>query len=146
MSAKGDSGNGKSGGTAKGLGSLLEFLKENRGFDFTGYKRSSLERRIQKRMAELGVKTYGDYQDHLEVNPDEFTDLFNTILINVTSFFRDKPAWDYLAEEIIPQLLEGKPESEPIRVWSAGCASGEEAYTTAMLLAEALGDEAYTRR
>ena len=81
-------------------------MKQTRGFDFTGYKRSSLQRRIKKRMAEVEINTYGDYQVYLEVTPDEFTDLFNTILINVTGFFRDKPAWDYLSEDVIPKLLD----------------------------------------
>jgi two-component system CheB/CheR fusion protein len=129
-----------------GLQSLLEFLKRNRGFDFTGYKRSSLERRIRKRMNEEGVETYEDYQDHLEVTPDEFSELFDTILINVTGFYRDKPAWTYLSDEVVPQILEDVPAPEPIRVWSAACATGEEAYTLAMILAEALGEQDFRRR
>ncbi|NJO53299.1 MAG: hypothetical protein HC840_32205 [Leptolyngbyaceae cyanobacterium RM2_2_4] len=112
--------------------SLLDYLKRVRGFDFTGYKRSSLKRRVQKRMATKGINRFEDYLDYLEVYPSEFIDLFNTILINVTSFFRDQPAWSYLQETIIPQLISGKSEDEPIRVWSAGCASGEEAYTLAI--------------
>ena len=129
-----------------GLPALLDYLKDTRGFDFTGYKPTSLERRIQKRMAEVGVADYRDYQDYLEVTPDEFTDLFDTILINVTSFFRDQPAWDHLAEEPLPKLLEQVPAPNPIRVWSAGCASGEEAYTAAIVLAEALGEEDFKAR
>jgi two-component system CheB/CheR fusion protein len=129
-----------------GLQSLLEFLKRNRGFDFTGYKRSSLERRIRKRMEGLGIGTYEEYQDHLEVTPDEFTQLFDTILINVTGFYRDKPAWTYVSEEVVPQILEDVPATEPIRVWSAACATGEEAYTVAMILAEALGEDDFQRR
>ena len=129
-----------------GLVSLLEFLKSNRGFDFSGYKRTSLERRIQRRMQEVGASTYEEYQDLLEVTPGEFTDLFNTILINVTGFFRDKPAWDYLRTDVIPQLVESVPDSEAIRVWSAACATGEEAYTLAILFAEVLGDDEFRRR
>jgi two-component system, chemotaxis family, CheB/CheR fusion protein len=129
-----------------GLSSLLEYLKRNRGFDFTGYKRSSLQRRIRKRMEMVGVGGYEEYQDYLEVTPDEYTELFNTILINVTGFFRDKPAWDYVAEEIVPPLLEEIPPQEQIRVWSAACATGEEAYTIAIILAEALGEKAFRRR
>jgi two-component system CheB/CheR fusion protein len=128
------------------LESLLQYLKSNRGFDFSGYKRSSLERRIRKRMREVGIETYEDYQDHLEVTPDEFTDLFNTILINVTGFFRDKPAWDYVSREIVPQILASAGNSDQIRAWSAACATGEEAYTVAMVLAEALGEEEFRRR
>ncbi|MFL5866513.1 MAG: CheR family methyltransferase [Thermoleophilaceae bacterium] len=132
--------------SAEDLQSLLEYLKQTRGFDFTGYKTSSLERRIKKRMDQVNVETYAEYQDFLEVTPDEFTDLFNTILINVTAFFRDERAWEYLAEELIPKLLEELPDPQPIRVWSAACASGEEAYTVAMLLAEAMGEEDFKRR
>src|SRR5438874_7625084 len=113
------------------LRTLLDYLKRNRGFDFAGYKPPSLERRIRKRMDTVGIETYAAYQDYLEVHPAEFTDLFNTILINVTSFFRDPPAWEFLADDVIPQLLDDTPESEPIRVWCAACASGEESYTTA---------------
>jgi two-component system, chemotaxis family, CheB/CheR fusion protein len=118
---------------------LLVHLKENRGFDFTGYKRSSLTRRVNRRMAQVGVSDYSEYLDYLEVHTEEFTALFNTILINVTSFFRDAEVWDYLSAEILPSVLAAKPPDGVIRVWSAGCASGEEAYTLAMILAEALG-------
>ncbi|HEX2105105.1 MAG TPA: CheR family methyltransferase [Solirubrobacteraceae bacterium] len=125
---------------------LLAYLKASRGFDFTGYKRTSLERRIRKRMQEVGVADFGDYLDYLEVQQDEFPALFDTILINVTGFFRDPPAWDFLVDQIIPRLLEEVDDADPIRVWCAGCASGEETYTMAMVLAEALGEEAYMRR
>jgi two-component system, chemotaxis family, CheB/CheR fusion protein len=125
---------------------LLYFLQQNRGFDFTGYKRPSLMRRVAKRMQMLNVDSFVDYLDYLEVHPEEFPQLFNTILINVTCFFREPAAWGYLGEEIIPRLLQDKAPADPIRVWSAGCASGEEAYTAAMVLAEALGVEAFRRR
>jgi two-component system CheB/CheR fusion protein len=126
------------------LRQLLEFVHRSRGFDFSGYKKTSLQRRLQKRMQEVGVSTYGQYLDHLEVNPDEFSDLFNTLLINVTSFFRDRPAWSYLSEDVIPGLVADG--SDLIRVWCAGCATGEEAYTIAMILAEALGEEKFRER
>ncbi len=121
---------------------LLKYLKEHRGFDFTEYKRPSLMRRVRKRMGEVDVEEFEAYQDYLEVHPQEFTQLFNTILINVTSFFRDPEAWDYLADEIVPRILEAKTPTSTVRAWSAGCASGEEAYSLAMVLAEALGVEA----
>ena len=125
---------------------LLDYLRRSRGFDFTGYKRTSLSRRIDKRMQEVGADGYLSYLDHLEVDPEEFTQLFNTILLNVTGFFRDPPAWEYLAAEILPKLFAAKAEDEPIRIWSAGCASGEEAYTLAMITAETLGLEAVRER
>src|SRR6476661_3135966 len=106
---------------------LLDYLRRSRGFDFGGYKRSSLERRIRKRMQDVGVADFGDYTDYLEVHPDEFVHLFDTILINVTGFFRDPPSWEFLASEIVPRVLAGKKGDQPVRVWSAGCASGQEA-------------------
>src|SRR5215210_5425627 len=104
------------------LEALLEFLKRSRGFDFTGYKRASLERRFRRRMEAVGCADFSDYQDFLEVHPDEFEALFNALLINVTEFFRDPPAWDHLREHVLPAVLAEQPPREPIRVWSAGCA------------------------
>ena len=128
------------------LEALLDYLKEGRGFDFTGYKRSSLTRRMAKRMHEVGCTSFAEYQDFLEVHPGEFQALFDTIWINVTGFFRDPEAWDALAAEVLPRLLAQMGDDEPIRVWSAGCASGEEPYTIAILLAEALGVDAFRAR
>jgi two-component system CheB/CheR fusion protein len=125
---------------------LLDYLRFSRGFDFTGYKRSSLMRRVMKRRYALSLATFGEYLDYLQVHPDEFELLFNTILINVTSFFRDKPTWDYLTAEILPRIMLTKNSMEPIRVWSAGCASGEEAYTLAMVIAEFMGTEEFHER
>jgi two-component system CheB/CheR fusion protein len=132
--------------TTQELEALLEYLKHHRGFDFTGYKRSSLRRRVSKRTQFLRCERYSDYLDYLEVHPEEFSELFNTILINVTGFFRDTPAWDYLATDVLPVLIEEKKSRDPIRVWSAGCASGEEAYTLAIVMAEALGLETFRQR
>ncbi|MBX9243877.1 PAS domain-containing protein [Actinotalea ferrariae] len=123
---------------------LLLHLKEQRGFDFTGYKRASLLRRVQRRMAEVGIADVETYRDHLEVHPDEFARLFDTVLINVTSFFRDADSWEYLAAEVLPPLLSAG--RGPVRVWSAGCASGEEPYSVAMVLAEAMGLEDFRER
>jgi two-component system CheB/CheR fusion protein len=125
---------------------LLDYLKNNRGFDFTGYKLSTLYRRIRKRMQNVNVGSFPEYVDHLEVHPEEFALLFNTILINVTSFFRDAQAWEYLQQQVVPAILDRKGAADPVRVWSAGCASGEEAYSIAMILAEAMGPDAYHRR
>jgi two-component system CheB/CheR fusion protein len=125
---------------------LLQYLLEVRGFDFTGYKRTSLQRRIARRMSQVAIKDYAAYQDYMEVHAEEFTALFNTILINVTSYFRDAPAWEYLQNEILPKILAAKERYEPIRVWCAGAASGEEAYTVAMLFCEALDLTEYRDR
>ncbi|MFB9363847.1 CheR family methyltransferase [Actinoplanes nipponensis] len=125
---------------------LLVYLKESRGFDFTGYKRSSLMRRVDRRMSQVGIVGYPDYLDHLQVHPDEFTALFNTILINVTAFFRDADAWDFLRAEIVEPLIAARAPDAPIRIWSAGCASGQEAYTLAIVFAEVLEIEAFRER
>jgi len=129
--------------TQPDLETLLDYLKRTRGFDFTGYKRASLERRIAKRMQTVGVSTFADYLDHLEVHPEEFSGLFNTVLINVTHFFRDPATWEFIASTVVPDLIARHRPGTPLRIWSAGCASGEEAYTLAMILAEALGAEAF---
>src|SRR2546422_5780406 len=125
---------------------LLEYLRQSRGFDFTGYKRPSLMRRMSKRMQTVHVDRFTDYVDYLEVHPEEFAVLFNTILINVTSFFRDQPAWDFLAGSVVPRIIRNKGADDSIRIWSAGCATGEEAYAIAMLMAEALGKEGFRQR
>jgi two-component system, chemotaxis family, CheB/CheR fusion protein len=125
---------------------LLVYLKEARAFDFTGYKRSSLIRRVDRRVAQVGVSDYQEYLDYLQVHQDEFTALFNTILINVTGFFRDIDAWEYLRVVSLPALLADRRPDAPIRVWSAGCTSGEEAYTLAMTLAELVGPEQFADR
>ncbi len=128
------------------LDALLEYVKAQRGFDFTGYKRATLERRVAKRLQTVGADGYDGYARHLEEHEEEFVELFNTILINVTTFFRDPEAWTYLRDEIVPRLLEEKLDDEPIRLWSAGCASGEEAFSLAIVFCEAMGDEAFRDR
>ncbi len=132
--------------TDRSLDELLTFVKESRGFDFTGYKRSSIERRVAKRMDEIGVESYDQYIEYLELHGEEFAELFNTVLINVTSFFRDPPLWEYLAEEAFPTLIENRADDDQLRVWVAGCASGEEAYTVAMVFARVLGDDGFKER
>jgi two-component system, chemotaxis family, CheB/CheR fusion protein len=128
------------------LDELLNFVKDTRGFDFTGYKRSTIQRRVAKRMAAVGSERYDDYLDYLELHGEEFVELFNSLLINTTGFFRDPQTWEYMATEIVPQLLATRTGETPIRVWSAGCASGEEPYTVAMILARVMGESAFRDR
>ncbi len=122
---------------------FLEYLKQNQGCDLTVYKHSTLQRRLGVRMGQIGIDNYSAYLDYLKQHPDEFAILLDTIFINFTGFFRDADAWEYLAKEVIPKILNRKKAHEPIRIWSASCASGEEAYTLALLLVEALGIEQY---
>jgi two-component system, chemotaxis family, CheB/CheR fusion protein len=125
---------------------LLDFLYQTHGFDFTGYKRSTLTRRVRKRLDDLHVESFAAYLDFLQVHPEEFGVLFDTILINVTAFFRDAAAWDFLRETVIPRIVANNQDGDLIRVWCAGCASGEEAYTLAMVFAEAIGVDAFRRQ
>jgi two-component system, chemotaxis family, CheB/CheR fusion protein len=134
------------GTTDEAFEALLSYMRDSRGFDFTGYKRTSLMRRVRHRMDQAGYTSFEEYLDVLQASSDEFASLFNTILINVTAFFRDPEAWEFVAAEVIPRLLAERGPSDAIRVWSAGCASGQEAYTLAMLLAEALGSDAFHQR
>src|SRR5262245_22305719 len=126
-----------------GFERILEYLRQARGFDFTAYKPTSLMRRVRKRMQAMEIAEFDAYVDYLEVHPDEFAALFNTILINVTSFFRDPDVWDTLQRNVLPELAKN---DRPIRIWSAGCASGQEAYTMAIVLAEAIGMDAFRDR
>jgi two-component system CheB/CheR fusion protein len=128
------------------LDALLTFVKETRGFDFTGYKSSTIQRRVAKRMSAVGTERYDDYLDYLELHGEEFAELFNTLLINTTGFFRDPQTWEYVADEVVPQLLSSRESEDPLRVWCAGCASGEEPYTVAMVLGGIMGDEAFRER
>jgi two-component system, chemotaxis family, CheB/CheR fusion protein len=129
-----------------GFERLLEFVRDERSFDYTGYRRPTLMRRFQKRMQDVGVDDWDAYRTYLADHNEEYAELFNTILINVTGFFRDRETWELVAGEVIPRMLDEKPAEAQLRVWSAGCASGEEPFTIAMLLAEALGEEAFKRR
>jgi two-component system CheB/CheR fusion protein len=125
---------------------LLDYLKRSRGVDLTGYKRPGLMRRFDRLMTVASIENYADYISYLEASPGEIGRLLDTILINVTGFFRDMPAWDILQKEAIPHFLSGKKLDDAIRVWSAGCASGEEPYTIAVILAEAIGVDAVRDR
>jgi two-component system CheB/CheR fusion protein len=126
------------------LEDLLVFIRETRGFDLTGYKRSTLTRRFRRRMDEVECATYAEYASLLAREPGEFTRLFDTLLINVTGFWRDPGIWETLARDHLPHLLRSRAGAGgPLRVWTAGCASGEETYTVVMLLAEALGAERF---
>src|SRR5262245_17661054 len=126
---------------------LLSFIRAERGFDFTGYKRPSLYRRISKRMQDVKVGSFEDYKAYLESHPDEFAELFDTILINVTSFFRDEVAWDFLRRNVAPRIMEQHDGLDGhIRLWSTGCATGEEAFSLAMVFAEILGPDEFRKR
>ncbi|HBB31850.1 MAG TPA: chemotaxis protein CheR [Cyanobacteria bacterium UBA8803] len=125
---------------------LLDYLKHSRGCDLTGYKHPTLMRRFAHQMQKLNIGSYEDYLRYLQSHPEECIALLDTILINVTTFFRDPEAWDYLANDIIPRIIASKQPDEGIRVWSAACASGPEVYSLIILFAEALGIESCLQR
>ena len=135
-----ESGEGVAAPTDSGFRALLEKLSSTYSFDFREYKEPSLARRIRARMSQLHIADFDAYARYLDQRGDEHVALFNTILINVTSFVRDPEAWRVLGTEVIPELVRSVGDSRSIRIWSAGCSSGEEPYSLAMLLAEYLGD------
>jgi len=121
----------------------LEDLKERHGIDFGNYKTPTILRRLKRRMAATGVKGIAEYSRYVEENPEEYRQVINAFLIKVTEFFRDGELFEYLKTEILPELVsEASKNGEQLRIWSAGCATGEEAYTLAILLSEVLGEEA----
>jgi len=127
-----------------GINQILLQLRSSTGHDFSLYKKSTIGRRIQRRMAQHGIEDEAVYARFLRENPQERQLLFKELLINVTSFFRDPEAFVVLKKTVLPELLAGKPAGYAFRVWVAGCATGEEAYSIAILLAE-LQDELRAR-
>ena len=121
------------------LKDLVDELAEQRGVDFRGYKQTTLERRIRRRMQQLNVESFSEYGEYIRQNPSETTELLNTVLINVTRFFRDLPAWEVLRDDVLPVLFKTRAPGSTFRVWCAGCATGEEAYSAAILINEVLG-------
>ena len=110
------------------------------GINCAGYKDEFLKRRLEGRMRQLGLASYADYAHYLEKQPSEFNDLYDALTINVSEFFRDTSVWDALRRSILPNMMKTKLASgkKEFRVWSAGCADGEEAYTHAILILETL--------
>ena len=115
---------------------IFILLRAQTGHDFSQYKPSTINRRIERRMAVHQVDTIDNYVKYLQQTPAEIEALFRDLLIGVTKFFRDDEAFQALEEEIIPALFKDKPAGSVIRVWSTGCSTGEEAYSIAILLQE----------
>jgi two-component system, chemotaxis family, CheB/CheR fusion protein len=122
--------------SAELLRHILAHVRVRTGHDFSKYKRATILRRIARRMQVTRTETPDDYYDVLRDNSDEAQDLLGDLLISVTSFFRDKEAFQTLELQVIPQLFHGKLPDRSIRVWVPGCATGEEAYSISMLLLE----------
>ncbi len=118
------------------LGKICAALRRETGHDFRHYKQTTLVRRVRRRMSEVGVDSVYAYLDRLNHDVSEVEQLFRDLLISVTHFFRDPEAFELLAVRIVPRLFEGKDADGSVRVWVPGCATGEEAYSLAMLLRE----------
>ncbi|MCX7192057.1 MAG: PAS domain-containing protein [Proteobacteria bacterium] len=128
-----------------GMSRILMQLRSATGHDFSQYKKSTIGRRIERRMAMHDINSLEVYSRYLKEHPAEISKLFKELLINVTNFFRDPEAFDALRTEILPQMLKDKSEDYVFRVWVAGCATGEEAYSIAILLTEYM-EEAHLER
>ncbi|HEY8097625.1 MAG TPA: chemotaxis protein CheB [Methylobacter sp.] len=126
-----------------GINRILMQIRNNTGHDFSLYKKSTITRRIQRRMSQNNVEDIEAYIRYMKDHPAEITSLFKELLINVTNFFRDPDAFAALKEDILPPLLAGKPDDYIFRVWVAGCATGEEAYSIAIVLRELMDENHY---
>jgi two-component system CheB/CheR fusion protein len=125
--------------TISALDKVIILLRSNTGHDFTLYRRNTLYRRVERRMGIHQIVKISTYVRFLQENPQELGILFKELLIGVTSFFRDKAAWDQLQKRALPALLAHRPAGVALRAWIAGCSTGEEAYSLAMLFKETLG-------
>jgi len=124
------------------LNKILLYVKSATGVDFIHYKKTTIRRRIIRRMLLYKLETLADYINYLKKNPAEAGILYNDLLINVTGFFRDPLAMEHLEKQVLPRIIEAKASSEPVRIWVAGCSTGQEAYSLAILILEVLGDKA----
>ena len=121
------------------IGKIHRALKRRAGHDFRQYKEGTIARRLERRMKALQIETVAQYVETLDRQPEEADQLFNDLLIGVTQFFRDPEAFETLNREVIPKLFEGKDRDGQVRACVVGCASGEEAYSLAILLCEHAG-------
>ncbi|MEI4196715.1 chemotaxis protein CheB [Roseovarius sp. E0-M6] len=122
-------------GAANDLRRIVSFLRARTGHDFSGYKRATVMRRVLRRMQVCRITSLADYGEMVRSTPEEAQELLNDLLISVTQFFRDEPAFEALAAKVLPPLFEHATE-EGLRIWSVGCATGEEAYSLAIVLLE----------
>lgn len=120
----------------EGLDAILALLGDRYRVDFRDYKKNTLERRTQRRMGLKQISGWHEYLAYLRAHPEEVEALYSDVLIGVTGFFRDPEEWRFLEQEVVPELLASHDADTPVRVWSAGCATGEEAYSLAMIFLE----------
>src|SRR5256885_8971611 len=126
------------------VGKILHLLHQTMGVDFSNYKAATVQRRIARRMALHKAENLADYTDYLRTHPVEIDALFQDILINVTSFFRDPETFELLKTQVFPRAIAEHSASEPIRMWVVGCSTGEEAYSLAITFSEFMEGEGRT--
>jgi len=119
---------------------IIQLLKKSTGIDFAHYKVNTIKRRMIRRMLLHKMETLTDYAGYLKQHDNEIKLLYQDLLINVTNFFRDPDAFEYLKKSLLPQILNNKTKNEPLRIWVPACSTGEEAYSIAIVLMEILGD------
>lgn len=126
------------------LSRLLEKVHAERGLDMAQYRPRYVERRLSSRLHALGLHTYRQYATYLDENPEEYAKLLDTLTINVTQFFRDPTVFELFRKDILPAIIKDKSarHQRMIRVWSAGCATGQEPYSLAMSFLDAMGSKA----
>jgi chemotaxis methyl-accepting protein methylase len=122
---------------------LIAQVERERGIDLSQYRLTYVERRLGTRLRALGLVTYRQYGQYLSEHPTEYTAMLDTLTVNVTDFFRDPPVWKIVRHEVIPAILKDKGTTghRAIRIWSAGCATGEEPYSLAMAFLAEMGKQ-----
>jgi two-component system CheB/CheR fusion protein len=126
--------------TVTGIDRIFEQLREASGIDFSSYKRTTIERRLARRLTRYHLGSLDEYSSYLAAHPDEASAVYEDLLIHVTEFFRDRPMLDRLVEHVLVPLLGSKPAAASVRVWVPGCSTGEEVYSLAILLIELCGE------
>jgi two-component system CheB/CheR fusion protein len=125
----------------KGIEGIFDILRSAKGLDFTHYKTPTISRRVSRRMVLLKLENLKSYIKFLRENKDEVEELYEDLLLNVTSFFRDPKVFDALKKQVLPAILKNKTKNQDVRIWVPGCSSGEEAYSIAICLLEVLGNK-----
>ncbi|WP_080057234.1 CheR family methyltransferase [Spirosoma aerolatum] len=132
-------------GSNEDLRSIIQLLRRATGVDFSHYKVTTIRRRIIRRTLLYKLDSLRAYAEYLRQHPEEAMLLYDDLLINVTTFFRDTDTMDYIQKVLLPQLVREKASAEPIRIWVPACSTGQEAYSMAMLLLEVLGEYSLSR-
>lgn len=125
---------------------ILQYLNQQRSFDFSGYRASMLERRIHKRLLATGCKNYDEYIEYLNQHNDELDNMIDVFTINVSHFFRNSLTFEYIRKIVLPDIISDKSKDPDasLRIWSAGCSFGEEPYSMAMIVDDTLQRETFS--